>query len=380
MKRFKRKKPDPDAENDETLTVGKLFLRFLFSYFGLFLLVVGYSVFGAWIFLEIEGPAEELRREKKIQTAVDINTTLYFIADRFYETFQDVQTEKEWKDLVRDQLKNFEMYIVKSVEEVNYDGNIYSWDYDWELMKALLYSITITSTIGYGHIYPKTNLGMIVTMLYATVGIPLMLVFLANIGDGMAKAFRYAYSRMCCRWCRSKRKQSEFSQFGKNKKKVKSLSEEMVGDEDYMPTNKVIVPIIMNLILITIYIVLGAVLFSYWEGWDLVSASYFTFVTFSTIGFGDLVPGNSFLDLDDFTSKMQMLACCVYVLLGMAMLTMCINLMQEQIVYKVKYVAKEIGLIKKKKGKTRAKKNDEGQGNGEENKDLTKEAIKLDIP
>lgn len=148
MKRFRRKKPEADPENDETLTVGKLFLRFLFSYFGLFLIVVGYSAFGAWIFVKIEGPAEELRKEEKIKTAQDINTTLYFIADRFYDTFKETTNEKEWKDLVRDQLKNYELYIVKSVKDVKYDGNVYTWDYDWLLMKSLLYSITITSTIG----------------------------------------------------------------------------------------------------------------------------------------------------------------------------------------------------------------------------------------
>jgi hypothetical protein len=41
-----------------------------------------------------------------------------------------------------------------------------------------------------------------------------------------------------------------------------------------------------------VYIVAGAVLYNKWEvDWSLTAATYFSFITLSTIGFGDLVPG-----------------------------------------------------------------------------------------
>jgi len=58
--------------------------------------------------------------------------------------------------------------------------------------------VSVVTTIGYGHIAPKTELGQLVLIVYALVGIPLMLMFLANIGDAMAKFFRTAYGE--CRW------------------------------------------------------------------------------------------------------------------------------------------------------------------------------------
>jgi hypothetical protein len=45
---------------------------------------------------------------------------------------------------------------------------------------------------------------------------------------------------------------------------------------------------------LSLLIVAGAVIFSSWEeGWDLVIGSYFCFITLSTIGFGDYVPGSN---------------------------------------------------------------------------------------
>ena len=54
---------------------------------------------------------------------------------------------------------------------------------------------------------------------------------------------------------------------------------------------RVRVPIFVSLLTLVLYIMLGAVLFSMWEKWEFSVAAYFCFVTLSTIGFGDYVPG-----------------------------------------------------------------------------------------
>ena len=59
-----------------------------------------------------------------------------------------------------------------------------------------------------------------------------------------------------------------------------------------MPTDDVNVPITINLMLIALYLGLGALIFSRWEEWEVSAAYYFSFITLSTIGFGDMVPGN----------------------------------------------------------------------------------------
>ncbi|KAJ8940000.1 hypothetical protein NQ318_012922 [Aromia moschata] len=62
---------------------------------------------------------------------------------------------------------------------------------------------------GYGHIAPKTTWGKVVTIFYAILGIPLMLLCLSNIGDIMATSFRFIYWRVCCYFCTKKPKKSK---------------------------------------------------------------------------------------------------------------------------------------------------------------------------
>lgn len=55
---------------------------------------------------------------------------------------------------------------------------------------------------GYGNIFPHTPLGKITTIVYAIIGMPLFLLYLSNIGDIMARSFKWIYANCClCRWC-----------------------------------------------------------------------------------------------------------------------------------------------------------------------------------
>ncbi len=54
------------------------------------------------------------------------------------------------------------------------------------------------------------------------------------------------------------------------------------------------------------YIVSGAVIYTVWEGWTLTDATYFSFITLSTIGFGDFVPGQKLVfQLSGFYTQSQ---------------------------------------------------------------------------
>ena len=49
--------------------------------------------------------------------------------------------------------------IVTACDENNYDGEIDTWDKAWTFPNALLFTVTIMTTVGYGHISPKSSSG-----------------------------------------------------------------------------------------------------------------------------------------------------------------------------------------------------------------------------
>lgn len=60
---------------------------------------------------------------------------------------------------------------------------------------------------GYGSVAPRTVWGRLITIVYALVGIPLMLVYLSTVGDVLARSFRRLYGRVCRRPRNCARKQ-----------------------------------------------------------------------------------------------------------------------------------------------------------------------------
>ena len=68
-------------------------------------------------------------------------------------------------------------------------------------------------------------------MIYSIVGIPLLLVFMADIGDLLAKGVRYSYSRICCRWCRTQRRDQEMPPDVERSRKAGGLFLDEIGKE-----------------------------------------------------------------------------------------------------------------------------------------------------
>ena len=107
---------------------------------------------------------------------------------------------------------------------------------------------------------------------------------------------------------------------------------------------KVSVPITVSALVLILYILSGAVLFSVWEPeWDYLIGSYFCFITLTTIGFGDFVPGTS---VDSWANQQMLILCALYLLFGLALIAMCFDLMQEEAQNMVHALGVKIGIIK----------------------------------
>ncbi|XP_005094519.1 potassium channel subfamily K member 2 [Aplysia californica] len=409
----------------------KMVMKFLFSHVGLCAMVILYCVAGGFIFEHLEKNNEEQicyesRSEYSPMEEKTINSTLKI----FYDYGGAITTE-ESRRLMTVQLKSVLETFRNNTLAIGYDGrscNLYGQAngpvYEWSWAGGLMFSVTVISTIGYGHIAPKTVWGRLVCIAYAVLGIPLMLLCLANIGDVLADIFRFIYARICCCGCFRKKKKdkdkvvamkpsdsnntgqwesdkskiisggqnapanSDFSRLptrsptesletgdsGKqrlgsassrtssrtgspNRGKVKIVPLDVKKndpvildddsdseDEDDLDEKKITVPLTITMIVIGGYIFGGAVLFGLWEGWDWLQSAYFCFITLSTIGFGDVVPGT---DFENPQAQAQLLLGSVYVLFGMAILSMCFSLMQDEILAKARWIGQKLGILDK---------------------------------
>ncbi|KAH3882915.1 hypothetical protein DPMN_006861 [Dreissena polymorpha] len=385
----------------------KKFMTILFSNIGLCAAVVAWSVLGGFIFQNLEAPNEIQKR--------------YFIANRraWYAqalwnltTSLDIFDEDNYTLSASKILVDFQNEVLLAKKD-GWDGSDGHVEPLWSFAGSLLYSVTVITTIGYGHIAPKTFEGRLVTMFYAMIGIPMTLLCLSNMGEILSDCFRLLYKHlcqlltwMCCppeesftkrrSMTPSKMAQSRSGstvqtlelqplkvrpdegdsntlkvaqpiqpmtrKHRRQKSKSRSRSSSPTGSEakseinivveDYdreqetgtIKTEQIRVPIFVSLLIIAIYIFSGAIMFSLWENWDYLEGSYFCFITLSTIGFGDYVPG-SISRTDSADSRNKLIMCCVYLLFGLSVIAMCFNLMQEDVRAKFRWLGVKIGLL-----------------------------------
>ena len=100
-------------------------------------------------------------------------------------------------------------------------------------------------------------------------------------------------------------------------------------------------PMTISISFLTVYIAIGAYLFNNLEKWSLIESAYFSFITLATIGFGDLVPGSN-------NKATSLILACVYIIIGLAVLTMVFNLMEQEIMNNIHWLALKINIIRKK--------------------------------
>lgn len=74
-------------------------------------------------------------------------------------------------------------------------------------------------------------------------------------------------------------------------------------------------PLPIASVIMLIYIFLGTFFYMILEGWNFIDSFYYVFISISTIGFGDIVPGQ----------PEYFLVSSIYLFLGLALVSMCIN-------------------------------------------------------
>lgn len=220
----------------------------------IFFCLLGYLLLGGLLFQWLEWRPRTVEVLEAVEEVEEERASL--LKALWAETI--TQSEEDWTLAANQRLDLYERELkdlfAKGVDLQDEDD-----DNPWTLLGSVFYCFTVVTTIGYGNIYPTTTLGRLATVAYGLVGIPLCLIYLTEIGNWTVKKLKQILAK---RWPEMDGESGEF--------------DFTLG---------------LGLSLTLLYLFLGGILFDVLEeDWDLIDGLYFSFVSFSTIGFGDLVP------------------------------------------------------------------------------------------
>ncbi|XP_052868546.1 open rectifier potassium channel protein 1 [Anopheles cruzii] len=219
------------------------------EWFALLLFYAAYLFLGASVFYHVENDLETERRAKELAERIEINEMLVK-----YLSPEDASLQREL-------IGQLDEYCKRSV--TNYTEDEYVPPYDWDFYHSFYFAFIICSTVGYGNISPHNTFGRIFLIFYALIGLPVNGFFFAYVGEFFSRGFVRLYERY----------------------KAYKLS----ANAGYVPRRiNLIGQIILYLIPgVIIFIFAPACVFSYFEQWPYDVSVYYSFVTLTTIGFGD---------------------------------------------------------------------------------------------
>ncbi|XP_035674177.1 potassium channel subfamily K member 16-like [Branchiostoma floridae] len=247
------------------------------------ILNVAYLGFGAWVFCTLECEGQKARHP-------DLPASRHLVLDRLQAAVNNTTSFENWTKIADLEMARHEEMVVQARQEFVWGTNGSSPPYLSDPSRAVFFAAVVVTTIGYGHVTPQTTGGRVFLMFYALFGMPLMLAWLADINRLVGRLLHFLVG------------------------KINSV----VRPE--LPADKARrVPVWVIVLLLVIYLLVGAGVLCFWEDWTFMDSLYYTYITASTIGFGDIVP----------TKQLYVLIVFPYILLGLSLVSNCFRLNQE---------------------------------------------------
>lgn len=238
-----------------------------------------YLFSGAALFTQIEGPIEEefilnLRRSR-----------MAFLED--HPCITDDDLEKLIVDIIQANNRG-----VSAAKNVTSEPN-------WSFGQSFFFSSTIVTTIGYGHVHPLSEGGKIFCIIYAVIGIPMTFILLTALVERLLIPTTWLLY-----WLNSK-----------------------LGHL-YQPFNiRVFHLAIVGIISLTLFIVFPALIFAKLEpGWNFLDSLYYCFISLTTIGLGDYIPGDA---RDQPLRPLYKVCITGYLLLGLTFVMLLLHLYND---------------------------------------------------
>lgn len=324
--------------------------------------LVVYTLVGAVMFCAVEKDNEMVIRQRSRNIRKELVDKLWNVCTNVSDT-----SKGSWSNQSKALLWGYREGLCAADAWFEETGGDFATAHSWTLPNAIFFCGSITSMIGYGHLTPKTKKGQLCTIGYALIGIPYVLILLADVGQVLRTIlgkiyvgiYKFYYLGKCCRWHITP-PQVLVSRFFNKAHFVPGTSRSInsedtngvstspsyieggtsgmrLADEDSLyqlsgfRQTDFVIPIWVGGLLLTVYTVVGAWCFSVIENWNFVEALYFIVVSLTTVGFGDFLP-----------ERLWFVVFFSYILVGMTFISLFFNLVLESIQTGVKKAHRKI--------------------------------------
>uniref|UniRef100_A0A915PIC5 Potassium channel domain-containing protein n=1 Tax=Setaria digitata TaxID=48799 RepID=A0A915PIC5_9BILA len=318
-----------DEEYDHQSGIKK-YAKLILPHVGLVLLTCAYTVVGASIFYSVEQPHELASKRRQLDMIYERQEE--FVNSLFTLAMLNETRREVWSQVTKQHMHNMSDHLFNAFEkffltaaEVRANDTIEIWSFS----TAIFFAVTVVTTIGYGNPVPVTQLGRMMCIIFSLFGIPLTLVTIADIGKFLSEHLVWMYGNYLklkhFLWERRHLRKDHRERVCQQCQR-QGLSANMHFIEEQR------IPAMLVLVILVAYTSLGGVLMSNLEPWSFFTAFYWSFITMTTVGFGDLMPrrdGYMYLIL-------------LYIILGLAITTMCIDLVGVQYIRKIHYFGRKI--------------------------------------
>ncbi|XP_063368530.1 TWiK family of potassium channels protein 7-like [Cydia amplana] len=295
-------------------------------------LVLLYNLLGGFLFLALEGGEESavaaVATGRGGAAALRARTV-----ERLWALTEDLNIlyKDNWTRLAARELLEFQRGLAGPPPPPRAVSDPFRWTFS----TSFLYALTLITTIGHGDVAPTSAAGRACAVLYAVVGIPLVMLYLATLGAALARAARRLYARLTPAPPANRIKDGD----EKRTPFQAALNLDGLGAGARICAARARrVPAALSVALLALYVALGAALFARTERWSLLDGCYFSFSSLATIGFGALRPGRAAAAraaageagaaaaLDAAVG-----ACAAYILVGVAVVAAAFDLLQEEL-------------------------------------------------